>query len=58
MITIELRNKMGLILQTIQGVAGEYTKEVSLEAYQGGMIYYHLMSKGVELDAGQIILNK
>ena len=57
-VKIELRDKTGTLLRVINGVAGEYRKEISLEGFQAGIIYYHLISNNIELDSGQIILSK
>ena len=50
--------KMGTLLKQVEVAAGQYTTDISLEAFQDGIIYYHLMSNDMELDSGQIILSK
>lgn len=57
-VTIELRDRLGSLLKSINSSPGQYTMELSLEAYKDGVIFYYLRHNEKQLDSGQVILNK
>lgn len=57
-VTIEIRNKMGSLIQILKPSTGVTSMEWTTEAVSSGLIYYHMMIDGQEVDSGQVIINK
>ncbi len=56
--TIEIRDRMGVLIFELQTTAGLHRQDIDLTSYTDGVYFYHLFIDGQKQDSGHIILSK